>query len=94
MANTHSAEKRHRQSLKRNERNTAVKSEVKTAIKKAREAISAGDAAKAKDALKAATSLLNKAASKGVLHARNASRRVARLAHNASVKFAAATAAK
>jgi small subunit ribosomal protein S20 len=92
LANTHSAEKRHRQSLKRNARNTAVKSEVKTAIKKAREAISSGDAVKAKDALKAATSLLNKAASKGVLHVRNAQRRVARLSLNASSKLAAATA--
>lgn len=89
MANTHSAEKRHRQSLKRKTRNTAVKSEVKTAIKKAREAIVSGDASKAKDALKAATSLLNKAASKGVLHVRNAQRRVARLSHNVSTKFSA-----
>lgn len=93
MANTHSAEKRHRQSLKRNARNTAVKSEVKTAIKKAREAITSGDATKAKDALKHATSLLNKAASKGVLHVRNAQRRVARLSHNVS-KFASAAVAK
>ena len=93
MANTHSAEKRHRQSLKRNTRNTAVKSEVKTAIKKAREAITSGDATKAKDALKAATSLLNRAASKGVLHVRNAQRRVARLSHGVSSKFSA-TAAK
>ena len=89
MANTHSAEKRHRQSLKRNARNTAVKSEVKTAIKKAREAITSGDATKAKDALKAATSLLNRAASKGVLHVRNAQRRVARLSHGVSSKFSA-----
>lgn len=89
MANTHSAEKRHRQSLKRKARNTAVKSEVKSAIKKAREAITSGDASKAKDALKAASSLLNKAASKGILHVRNAQRRIGRLAHNAAKASAA-----
>ncbi|GMU60750.1 MAG: 30S ribosomal protein S20 [Myxococcaceae bacterium] len=91
MANTRSAEKRNRQAQKRNVRNTAVRSSVKTALKKAREAIATGDAAKAKDAVKAATRALDKAATKGVLHARNASRHVARLAQAAAEKFAAAT---
>lgn len=91
MANTRSAEKRHRQSLKRRERNTAVETAVKTAIKKAREAIAGGDVKKAGEAVKAATVALDKAASKGVLHAKNAQRRIARLAHNAAAKFAAAT---
>jgi small subunit ribosomal protein S20 len=90
VANTRSAEKRNRQALKRNARNSAVKTTVKTALKKAREAISSGDATKAKDAVKAATRALDKAASKGVLHARNASRHVARLAHATTTKFAAA----
>ncbi len=90
MANTHSADKRHRQSIKRNARNVAVKSEVKLAIKKAREAIAGTDATKAKEAIRDASRLLDRAATKGVLHARNAQRRVARLAHNASVKFTAA----
>ncbi len=80
MANTHSAEKRHRQSLKRKDRNASAKSAVKTAIKKAREAVASGDTAKAAAAVKAATTALDRAASKGVLHARNAQRRVARLA--------------
>lgn len=90
MANTASSEKRHRQTIKRTARNVAIKSEVKTAVKKAREALASGDAKKAKDALSAATRIIDRAASKGVLHARNAERRVARLAHNVSVKFAAA----
>ncbi|MEW5739274.1 MAG: 30S ribosomal protein S20 [Myxococcota bacterium] len=90
MANTRSAEKRNRQAQKRNLRNSAVKSSVKTALKKAREAIASGDAAKAKEAVKAATRALDQAASKGVLHARNASRHVARLAHATAAKFAAA----
>jgi small subunit ribosomal protein S20 len=79
VANTNSAEKRNRQAVKRNQRNTAVKSAVKTAIKKAREAMASGDKTKANAALVAATSLISKAASRGVLHQRNASRHVSRL---------------
>ena len=91
MANTHSAVKRNRKTIKRTTRNTAVRSSVKTAVKKAREAIAAGDPAKAKEAVRLAARALNKAASKGVLHARNAERRIARIAHAAAVKFTAAT---
>ena len=79
MATHKSAAKRHRQSVKRNARNTAVKSAVKTAIKKAREAIASGDPAKVKEAQRAAVRALDKAKSQGVLHARNAQRRIARL---------------
>ncbi len=79
MANTHSAVKRNRKALKRNARNTAVKSSVKTALKKAREAIAGGDKEKAKSAVVAATTALDKAAAKGVLHSKNASRHVSRL---------------
>lgn len=89
MANTKSAEKRNRQAIKRNARNSAVKSNIKDAIKAARAAISKGDQAAAKTALSAATSALAKAATKGVLHSRNASRRIGRLSHEASKKFAA-----
>ncbi len=89
MANTHSAEKRNRQTIKRTARNVALKSEVKTAVKKAREALATGDATKAKQALAAATRVIDRAATKGVLHAKNASRRIARLSHNISAKFAA-----
>ena len=89
MANTKSAVKRNRQSIKRNARNSAVKTGVKTAIKAARAAIAAGDPAKAKIAVSAASAALDKAATKGVLHAKNASRRIGRLAHAASKKLAA-----
>jgi len=80
VANTRSAQKRNRQMIKRRARNTTVRSAVKTALKKAREALAAGDAGKAKEAVSAATRMLDRAASKGVLHARNASRRIGRLA--------------
>ncbi len=90
MANTKSAQKRNRQAIKRNARNSAVKSTVKNAIKEARAAIAGGDQAKAKTALASATSALAKAATKGVLHSKNAGRRIGRLTHEATKKFAAA----
>lgn len=92
MANTKSAVKRNRQDQKRNARNSAVKTTVKHAIKAARAAIAAGDPAKAKTAVSAASSALDMAATKGVLHSKNASRRIGRLAHESSKKFAAAPA--
>jgi small subunit ribosomal protein S20 len=89
VANTKSAVKRNRQATKRNARNVAVKGTIKDALKAARAAIASGDAAKAKAAIAAATSTLAKAATKGVLHSKNASRRIGRLAHEASKKLAA-----
>jgi small subunit ribosomal protein S20 len=86
LANTKSAEKRHRQSLKRRARNVNVRTTVKDAVKSAREAIASKDGAKTTDALKAASKTLNKAASKGVLHKRTAARRISRLAKAAAKK--------
>ena len=80
MANTKSAQKRHRQALKRRARNQAVRTQVKSAVKKAREALASKDPAIRAEALRAAARTLDKAASKGVLHKKNASRRIARLA--------------
>jgi small subunit ribosomal protein S20 len=88
MANTKSAEKRNRQSQKRRARNASVKTSVKSAIKKAREAIASKDPKKAKEALVLATRTIDKAASKGVLHAKNASRRISRLAKSAAHQLA------
>ena len=81
MANTASAEKRNRQAQKRRARNIGVRTGVKSAVKKVRDALEKGDAAGAKTALKAAERTLDRAASKGVLHRNAASRRIARLAH-------------
>ncbi|MGC4114378.1 MAG: 30S ribosomal protein S20 [Myxococcales bacterium] len=80
MANIKSAEKRHRQSLKRRARNIHWRSTVKTALKKVRDAVTAKDPAKAKDALTGAEKALKKAASKKAIHSRNANRHVSRLA--------------
>ena len=80
MANTASAEKRNRQALKRRARNVQVRTGVKNAVKKVREALTRGDAAAAKAALPGAEKALSTAASKGVVHRNAASRRISRLA--------------
>ena len=85
MANTRSAQKRNRQSLKRRARNLSIRNAVKTAVKKAREAVASG-APNAKDMVNNAKRVLDRAATRGVLHARNASRRVGRLASSLSTK--------
>ena len=86
MANIKSAKKRIITSQKRAAKNKAVKSGVKTAVKKVRLAIEANDAAAAAAAFENAKSIIDKAASKGVLHKNTASRKVSRLA--AAVKKA------
>ena len=80
MANIKSAKKRILTSAKRAERNKSIKSSVKTAVKKVHAAIEAGDHAAAQEKLVAAETALSKAATKGVLHKNNASRKVSRLA--------------
>lgn len=79
MANIKSAKKRVLVAQVRTERNKAIKSSVKTAIKKVDAAIAANDKAAAQAALVAATSTIDKAASKGVFHKNTASRKVSRL---------------
>jgi len=79
MANHPSAEKRNRQRITQTARNNSVTSTVRTAVKKARVAIGAGDSAAAKDAVAKASSLLARAASKGVLNDRTASRTTSRI---------------
>ena len=79
MANTKSAEKRARQNVRHYERNRILRSSARTAIKKARAPIDAGDAAAAHEAVLKATYVLDRAASKGVIHSNNASRRKSRI---------------
>ncbi|MEN9707425.1 MAG: hypothetical protein RL166_53 [Actinomycetota bacterium] len=68
MANIKSQIKRIGTNAKAAERNKAVKSEVKTAIRAVREAATAGDKAAATEALRTAGKKIDKAVSKGVLH--------------------------
>lgn len=90
MANTRSAEKRNRQAQKRRARNVQVRTGVKSAVKKVREALARGDGAAAKEALQAAERTIGKAGSKGVLHANSASRKISRLAKAVAKTGAAA----
>jgi small subunit ribosomal protein S20 len=87
VANTRSAQKRARQTIKRAARNSTVRSALKGAVKKAREAVASGDKAKADAAFREATSMIDRARAKGIIHARNASRRVSRLAHLGATKL-------
>ena len=80
MANIKSAKKRILVTKTRNERNKAIKSAVKTAIKKVDSAVAANDKEAASAALLAATSAIDKAATKGVYHKNTASRKISRLA--------------
>lgn len=79
MANIKSAKKRILVTKTRNERNKAIKSAVKTAIKKVEAAVAANDKEAASAALLAATSAIDKATTKGVYHKNTASRKVSRL---------------
>ena len=74
-----SAQKRHRQSVKRQTRNTAIRSRVRTYVRRLREAIAAGNTSEAAERLLSATRAINKAATKGVLHRNTASRKISRL---------------
>ena len=79
MANIKSAKKRVLVNQTKALRNKMIKSGVKTAVKKVDAAIAAGDKEAAMAALLSATSIIDKATSKGVYHKNNAARKVARL---------------
>ena len=80
MANIKSQIKRNKQNEKARQRNKAVKSELKTAVRKFREAADAGDADAAAQAMRAASAKLDKAASKGVIHKNQAANRKSAIA--------------
>jgi small subunit ribosomal protein S20 len=80
LAHAKSAIKRHRQSLKLREANKAKTTAAKSAVRRARELLTEGNRDEAEAAVRAAASILDGAAQKGVLHKNNAARRKARLA--------------
>ena len=80
MANIKSQIKRNKTNIKATERNKAVKSELRTEVRRTREAVAAGDKAAAEKALTKATKKLDKAASKGVIHANQAANRKSAIA--------------
>ena len=75
MANIKSQIKRNKQNEKRHERNKSVKSALKTAVRKFREAAEAGDKDKAVELGREANRALDKAVSKGVIHKNQAANR-------------------
>jgi small subunit ribosomal protein S20 len=76
--------KRQRQNLKRRERNTAVKSDLKTQLKKFESVLESKDANAAQQALRETEAKLRKAASKGVMKKKTVSRKVSRLSKRVS----------
>jgi small subunit ribosomal protein S20 len=79
LATHKSAEKRDRQSEKRRQRNVGAKSAIKTKIKSVLNAVESKDKEASAKALKAVIPALDKAAVKGVIHKKNASRKISRL---------------
>lgn len=79
MANIASARKRIRQTERRTARNKARKSRVHSFVRKVEEAISAGNKSGAAAALKAAQPEMQRASTKGMMHANTVSRKLSRL---------------
>ena len=79
MANIKSAKKRAKQTVVRNARNVAQRSQLRTAVKKVLKALDANDAAGANEAFTAAQPLLDRFAARGLIHKNKAARHKARL---------------
>jgi small subunit ribosomal protein S20 len=85
VANIKSQIKRNRTNEKARQRNVAVKSALKTAVRRFRTAADAGDAAAAQEAMANASKALDKAASKGIIHRNQAANRKSGMAKRAAV---------
>lgn len=88
MANHASALKRHRQSEKKRLRNAAVKSNLRSLIKKVRETVAGAKPEEATTLLGKTIAQIDKAVTGGVLHRNNASRKISRLAKAANASRA------
>ena len=84
MANIKQQVKRNRKNEEARQRNKAVKSRVKTAIRRYREALEGGDPQLADERRREAGRLLDKAVSKGVIHRNQAANKKSRMAHRAN----------
>jgi small subunit ribosomal protein S20 len=90
VASHASALKAHRQSLKHRDHNRQFRSRLRNALRNIRAAIDGNDLAAAKQALKETISLIDRMASKGMIHRNTAGRYKSRLAHRAAAKSTAA----
>lgn len=79
MANSPQSKKRARQMVRRTEVNKARRSRIRTFLRRVEEAITGGDQAAARDALKAAQPELMRGVTKGVVHKNTAARKISRL---------------
>src|SRR4051812_5558590 len=79
MANTRKSTKRAEQAVRRNERNTMIRSSTRTAVRSALEALKSKDLEKARGAFQAAVRALSKASSKGAFPPGRTARKISRL---------------
>jgi small subunit ribosomal protein S20 len=84
VANIKSQIKRVKTNEKRRQRNKSVRSSVRTAVRRFREAVEAGDIEKATELQRAAAKALDKAAGKGVIHKNQAANRKSAMAKRAA----------
>jgi len=90
VANHKSAEKRNRQAQERRLRNKMNKKRMKTSLRNFDEVVAAGSVEDAQAALRDATIIIAKTASKGTIHKKNASRKISRLAKRVKAMGSAA----
>jgi len=79
MANSAQARKRARQAVAHNKHNASMRSMLRTAIKRVRQAVDAGDKAAANDVFKQASSVIDRVADKRIIHKNKAARHKSRL---------------
>ena len=79
MANIKSAKKRAKQAVVRNMRNTAQRSQLRTAVKKVLKALDANDATNAQEAFNVAQPILDRFSARGLIHRNKAARHKSRL---------------
>lgn len=80
MANSAQARKRARQAVARNKHNASIRSMLRTAIKRVRQAIEAGDKVAATEVLRKTSSVIDRVADKNIIHKNKAARHKSRLA--------------
>ena len=88
MANSAQARKRARQAVQHRARNMSLRSELRTAVKRIRKAVAAGDKAAAQQEFQASVSTIDRIADKGIVHKNKAARDKSRL--SAAIKALAA----
>lgn len=79
MANSAQARKRARQAVKQRARNMSLRSELRTAVKRIKKAVAAGDKAAAQQEFQASVGTIDRIADKGIVHKNKAARDKSRL---------------